>query len=541
MYDTPERTLGEPSPTPAEAPQPLSFFNAEGFNQTLLKLPGARTLLSKPEDQVSPALTDSLEKLVELIANLRSPGGGLPSDPPQTPAHLLPYVTEEMGDILNALEDEKSRPQPAPPRPPSEIIPLNDLLPLLLWHLARSAEDTLRLLTGIEAKVTSADGTWNRGILRLIAALTLKTPQTQYQIDIATRHPPQFNLPASGKVQSVDCRCCQYPIDTQSLLERLQNTIDKRCPAIAELPSQPVTLLWPGQNWQVGQLSLILGLEFLASSPSFDDTFESSPLEMIDTSPQLAPMALLSSQLKLTDTVVLSRYIRESIRQQLAMPLKQLFLGKHESLSEISVEALNRFLLPAAWDFAGRVYSGLPAPATPWNPPQLNLGRLTSKLLWHMVQSDRAIARLIGGISARVLQPGHRWERGTVRLVAILNADFTGSHWEIDITTREDPQLTADWLAEDAVIDWENGRRITPAGKADRPPRYQESGFALVEIGEQFRKVSPELGIWMDGVEVDWVEPTAGERQWRRASETRSGLVQLVLGLEWVPTSGCRV
>ncbi|MEB3882070.1 hypothetical protein [Lyngbya sp. CCY1209] len=513
MYDTPEKTFGEPSSSPAEVPQPLSLFDAEESDRILLKLPGVVTPTSRPEDRVSPALTDSLEKLVELVANLRSPGGGWQSDPPQTPEHLLPYVTEEMGDVLNALEDEKSAPQSKKePITQSEIIALNDIVPLLLWHLARSAEDTLRLLTGIEAKVTAADGTWNRGILRLVAGLTLKTSQTQEAIDLATRHPPQFNLPAEAMIQSGDCRFCQYPLDAKSLLERLQNTIDQRFPAIANLKSQPITLLYPGYNWQVGQLSLTLGWEFLANPPSFEHTFESSSVETIDESPR----ALLSSQLKLTDTVVLSRYVRESIRQQLAIPLKHLFLGQHES----PPEAFEPFLLARTSEFAERVYSGLPTPEPQLVPPQLNLGRLTSKLLWHMVSGDRAIVRLIGGISARVLQPGHRWERGTVRLVAILNADFTGSHWEIDITTRETPQLTGTLLAEDAVIDWEN---------------LQEIGSALAEIGKKFREVSPELGIWMDGVEVDWAESTAGERMWRSASEVRSGLVQLVFSLEWVP------
>jgi len=437
MYDTPEKTLGEPSSSPAETPQPPSLFDAEGSNQILLKLPGAVMLTSRPEDRVSPTLTDSLEKLVELVANLLSPHGGWQSEPPQTPEHLSPYVTEEMGDVLNALEEERRRQPEKEPIPPSEVIAFNDIVPLLLWHLARSAQETLRLLTGIEAKVTAADGTWNRGILRLVAGLTLKTSQTQSQIDLATLHPPQFNLPAEAMIQSIDCRFCQYPLDAQSLLERLQNTIDKRFPAIADLQSQPVTLLEPGQNWQVGRLSLTLGFEFLANPSSFEDTFESSSVETMDESPK----ALLSGQLKLTDTVVLSRYVRESIRQQLAIPLKQLFLGKRESPSEISVEALNRFLLPVAWDFAERVYSGLPSHPPPV-PPQLNLGRLTSKLLWQMVSGDRALGRLVGGVWVRVLQPGHRWERGMVRLAAILNADFTGSHWEIDITTRETPRLT---------------------------------------------------------------------------------------------------
>jgi hypothetical protein len=158
------------------------------------------------------------------------------------------------------------------------------------------------------------------------------------------------------------------------------------------------------------------------------------------------------------------------------------------------------------------------------------LNHLTSKLLGIVVaEGTSSVVRSIGGISTRVLQPGCRWERGTVRLAAILSADFTGEHWEIDLATREPPQLAGTLLAEGAVIDWE---------KSDRAPKWRKIGTLLAEIAEQLRSASPELGIWMDGVEVDWIESAADGGPWQYAPEvrSRSGLVQLVLAWEWVPT-----
>lgn len=57
----------------------------------------------------SPSMTqqsvlDALKRLIEVVAQLRSPDGGCPWDLAQTPQTLIPYVIEEAYEVVDALQ-----------------------------------------------------------------------------------------------------------------------------------------------------------------------------------------------------------------------------------------------------------------------------------------------------------------------------------------------------------------------------------------------------------------------------------------------------
>jgi len=49
----------------------------------------------------------ALDKLIQVVAQLRSPDGGCPWDLAQTPQSLIPYITEEAYEVVDALHSEK--------------------------------------------------------------------------------------------------------------------------------------------------------------------------------------------------------------------------------------------------------------------------------------------------------------------------------------------------------------------------------------------------------------------------------------------------
>lgn len=49
---------------------------------------------------------EALEKLIEVVAKLRSPDGGCPWDLAQTPQTLIPYVIEEAYEVVDAIRSE---------------------------------------------------------------------------------------------------------------------------------------------------------------------------------------------------------------------------------------------------------------------------------------------------------------------------------------------------------------------------------------------------------------------------------------------------
>ena len=52
------------------------------------------------------SVLDALQRLIEVVARLRSPEGGCPWDLAQTPQTLIPYVIEEAYEVVDALQTE---------------------------------------------------------------------------------------------------------------------------------------------------------------------------------------------------------------------------------------------------------------------------------------------------------------------------------------------------------------------------------------------------------------------------------------------------
>lgn len=50
------------------------------------------------------SILDALQRLIEVVAQLRSPDGGCPWDLAQTPQTLIPYVIEEAYEVVDALQ-----------------------------------------------------------------------------------------------------------------------------------------------------------------------------------------------------------------------------------------------------------------------------------------------------------------------------------------------------------------------------------------------------------------------------------------------------
>ncbi|MEL6139547.1 MAG: nucleoside triphosphate pyrophosphohydrolase [Cyanobacteria bacterium J06628_6] len=51
-----------------------------------------------------PNPTESLQRLIDVVAQLRNPDGGCPWDLKQTPESLVPYVTEEAYEVVDAIQ-----------------------------------------------------------------------------------------------------------------------------------------------------------------------------------------------------------------------------------------------------------------------------------------------------------------------------------------------------------------------------------------------------------------------------------------------------
>ncbi|MDY7015433.1 MAG: nucleoside triphosphate pyrophosphohydrolase [Cyanobacteriota bacterium] len=57
------------------------------------------------QSQTSQAILEALQRLIAIVAQLRSPDGGCPWDLAQTPETLIPYIIEEAYEVVDAIRN----------------------------------------------------------------------------------------------------------------------------------------------------------------------------------------------------------------------------------------------------------------------------------------------------------------------------------------------------------------------------------------------------------------------------------------------------
>jgi XTP/dITP diphosphohydrolase len=57
-----------------------------------------------PYSETNQSILNALKRLIEVVAQLRSPNGGCPWDLAQTPQTLIPYVIEEAYEVVDAIQ-----------------------------------------------------------------------------------------------------------------------------------------------------------------------------------------------------------------------------------------------------------------------------------------------------------------------------------------------------------------------------------------------------------------------------------------------------
>ncbi|MGA1603631.1 MAG: hypothetical protein ACO4CG_15280 [Prochlorothrix sp.] len=240
----------------------------ETIGQTVLRLRDEPVVHRQNETWVpTPAVITAMEELVALVAEVRSPEGGWPADRPPTAENITPYVLDEAYDLQVALQHSHQPDQQAPWDPFHCLqrlfqrrLLVVDAIPHLLWTIARSSPQAMKLLAGLRAEVFQPGQTWDRGVLRLVALLELRTPHLHWTLDLATLDPPPSELHTNTLVRWTD-RSIHW---VEGFLQGLQDQVQSCTPLVRPLLQTPtaVEVLVPGQSWETGFLQLHLQLTF---------------------------------------------------------------------------------------------------------------------------------------------------------------------------------------------------------------------------------------------------------------------------------------
>lgn len=539
--------------------QPFLF---ETVSKTVLK-PGDRTLtdlLGQPDAEPNTA---AMQHLVELISKLRSSQPDEPVTSSLTPAELIPYVTDEAYDVLEALQEN-----------PPPVLPINDvaslppllietIIPKLLWCIARSSYATMQMIEGVRVNVNTAAEDWQAGVLRLAILLEIQTPELEWSIDLATGCALHHRLNHSWAIRTEDegLTWVFAATDSGNGSEQVTNWADRQLQQITQallaktpafkalLDNIPVELMPPRSVWQSGHLRLKLDYEFLPQgSPPFMATGQlmSNPVEaeLIDELEAEHAPEPLSPEFDLPQSTLLTQAARTPVAV-VEMPPQPLVAttivrladpATVETFADLArqqefANSINwlrsqlqvhhpEALLPAIVQEAYRV-SNMTYRSASMNfsllQPELLVDEVIPKLLWQVTRSSYEGTQWIGGVRASLLQPEADWENGTLRLLIILGLETEQEQWFVDLATGRFVAKESWCLPPTAIA------------QVQVDPRYEE----LIQVAalqtrlmRTIRSTTPEGALLMQGVTVEWLTV---EHDWQL------GNLQIYVGLEFTP------
>jgi hypothetical protein len=253
-------------------------FSLQTVGKTILRLHNPTILHPLSLMAVPVRAVEAMQQLTAVVTRLRSPAGGCPPELEPTPANLSPYVKEEIEEVLVALQGflPAAATGSAIETP---YLPVEDLIPRLLWQVARSSYAVMQLIEGVPAQIKLAEPDWQMGMVRLVAILEAEIDESSWAFDLVTRRPLtdllspatclQFDWQAASSTFSAEIGARDLSGEAEQTieqhLEQLQQVICTRTSGIQPLTQGlKVDLLEPGKGWQSGLLRLRFSFEFVS-------------------------------------------------------------------------------------------------------------------------------------------------------------------------------------------------------------------------------------------------------------------------------------
>jgi hypothetical protein len=516
-------------------------------------------------------LVDIVYSLRRTIANREV--GEWQENPAPTPAYLLPYVSEEAADVLEALLHQTNEEGDSPHTgetgtivqpvlfpdtnmilnsgrggtvPP--VVTVATLIPRLLWATMRSSYGVMQLLEGV-AIAQSPHADKLSGMLRLVLLIEVTLPGSHWSSDLVTGCPPQGLLPENSLLLlgELSLPAAIAPLSSAhsvgDYLKELIRQIQTVTPALSPfLGGTWVELLHPRQGWQSGKIQLKLGLEWIAQPE-------------VSAPPSHPPAAPIDAEL-LEDHSLIHRpwgqpvdtppVTSVAIQQLPAFPHPETLVRLRSTDGEptpapnpaLLTEALAQIAaypdppnpehnLLTTVTAACRVAAAIAATELPlrsFQPIPL-MQELVPQLLWQVSRSACEVMQMVGGIEALVLQPEQDWQRGILRLMVAIQIQTGDSHYAIDLVTGQSvaaiPCLEPNAVCQQRLDPWLGGQ--SPSIACLQQPL--EAEVLLQHLQQQIVAGHAELALLLDGTAIEWAEP---DSDWHPAA------AHLIFGLELI-------
>jgi hypothetical protein len=480
------------------------------FTQIMLHCPdlvGSATAIPQVEAGEAPVtetVLSATQQMVQVIQQLRSAEGGESADLPPTAAEWVPYLEEELHTLMEALQAHPLLPFRLETRW-QHYQSLQALLSWLLWAIARSSYEVMRLIEGIPAECQNQDpeqaDPWQTGVLRLVTRLDIAAPNFSHTLDLATQQAPNDRLAETVQLRAEECTLWQGAIAPAALLSQIETQVQLTTPLLSPFfEGANTVLLMPNHPRQTAVLWLQLAFEFVPVAPAELPSRASSPLVQF-------------TEAKWQDT-----YRHAQIQQQWSEAIAHLpgfqdlgqFQGDRNRWAVQLVEDGERL---ADWMAQPIAQSSLHFLHRP-----LSLENFGHWILWRLSRSAYEMTQLVGGVHALLLQPGEGWKPGILRLWADLYAKTVEADWRLDLATGAERPATLEprSIAPDSVVqlkDW----AWCPA--VDEVQRLQ------AQVIDHVQQATPEFQALIQGIGIELLS----------ANHWEAGGLQLSLTLEFIP------
>ena len=549
-----------PDPTdrrdrPSSSP-PAALGDAAAWHRTVLQMDTPWQERLTQVDPVPGEWLTAMDSLVTVIKTLRSLDATAAATTTSSPAQLLPYVTEEAYELLDALS--AVAPVVSPDSQPHWLL-LDDLIPALLWCVARQDYATMQLIEGIPVHAHAPEQAPQAGILRLAVILDLQTPDAAIALDLALGVAAQAAIPADWFVQpdvdeltSVAWESPDPDLSQQAAIHWLQPQLQRILQHLRL--TQPALTVWldglvlpaiaPLQTWTSMHLQLRLAFVFtphvvpisgrIGSIPAIEGEFWDmqeravSPVTELGNGTVIAtpitvvdmplPPVISTTMIRLADAPVAEQFAQLATQRELTRSLH----GLRTTRTTQPADDLAENLLPlvaAACLVADRL-----TPLTNTRfcllQPELLLDEFIPKLLWHVTQSSFLGMQWLGGVAGNLLQPGQAWQSGLLRLMVVLELQTDDAQWFIDLATGRFVAAES-WVSPPgAIVQFASG-----AAPPIPPPTLPLTQLHQ-HLCQSIETGAPEIRWFTSGVAIAWLTL---EHDWH------SGYLRLHTGLEFIP------
>jgi hypothetical protein len=462
----------------------------------------------------SAKVMEALKQLIDIVMQLRSPTGGWPAGLAQTPENLAAYVGEETWEFLDALAQDPPAPSTGSETPATVVVPIAALIPHLLWLLASSNYEVMRLLEGVKSRIYASETEFSLGVVRLVPVLSLGFGGIDHRLDLVTQTEPDGTrfIADGSTIKLVENDLNDRPMTVAHLLANLGQEVSQTKPQLAQLldPGWSTQALSPFQPWGEGRLRLQIylanmGTQQLSSvqsshepdqngKPVPTDSGKPAPpaaasgftlddfADVLEETPQGSSEGILGDWVTFTDEAWVHDFLNSCVSEILMQHLPELFLR-----SEQPDDAQELACIQRVYEATNLTQGDQALSKHTFVHEPILVADLWLRLRWYLAHCSERVMQLMGGVPCRVLLPGRSWQQGYVHLRPIMVLDSNGA----DISSTSHPQPESQlW-----ILDLGNGR-LLPALPALLP---NDAAIALVDASQgQFPLTIGELAEAID-------------------------------------------